>query len=132
MFPAPSATGLFLCRRVDFNNTTRSFSLMDCFWRLEVPSMPGTAPPFVAFAALRGGIGTGTVQLAAYRMDTGNLVYATARPIAFPDRLTAVYVPIRIGHFQPPVAGEYEFDLIVDHEIVAQQSLYVEVGGNQP
>lgn len=132
MIPPPAATGLFLCQRVDFNSTTRMVSLIDVFWRLELPALPATAPPFIAFAALRGGHGSGRVQLAAYRLDRDEVIYATGRPITFTDRRTTVYVPIRVAHCRFPVAGDYAFSLLVDRDIVAQQSLHVALGGSQP
>lgn len=132
MIPPPSPIGLYLCRTVEFEPATKAFNLIDVFWRMNVPAVPGPAPSFVAFAALRGSQGSGVVRLAAYRLDTHDLVYATQRPLTFPDRLQTIYVPLRIAHFQVPVAGDYEFDLLVDSDIVAQQTAHFAEQGSTP
>jgi hypothetical protein len=128
MMPAPVVLGMHLCRRVVFAGPDGRFTLQDVFWRIRSDAFPALAEPFFAFATLKGGAGPGTIYLAAYRLDTGRLVHSVSEPISFTDRLQAVHVPILFSNCVFPAAGEYEFELRVDWDILAQQRAYVTFG----
>src|SRR5262245_28245689 len=125
MIPAPVAMGLFLCEQVIVDRRTNNPSPINIFTGLAVERFPSEIQRFSVFAALTDGQGEGTIELAGHRMDSGELVYSQRHPIRFVDRRLVVNVDMRVRNIRFPVAGAYEFVLLVDGDLVARRALRV-------
>jgi hypothetical protein len=125
MIPDPTALALLLCEQVIVDQHSRNPSPINIFTGLAVEGFPSDPQRFSVFAALTDSQGDGRLELRAIRLDTGDQFYAQQYPIHFPDRATVVNVNIRIRGIRFPVAGLYEFLLMVDGSLVAQRRLRV-------
>jgi hypothetical protein len=125
MFPAPVAVGLSICEKAIVEEGTKNVSLISTFSRLRVTEFPAQHRPFCVFATLLDGEGEATVSVDIAHSETGEIVYAVERPIAFPSRLTPVQVLFRVNQCEFPSPGIYQVALHVDGDWVAHRLLYV-------
>lgn len=125
MTPLPTALGLILCEQVLVDQRTRNPSAINIFTGRAVEQFPSDPQRFSVFAALTDGQGDGTIELVGVRLDTGDQFYAQQHPIHFPQRAVVVNVHIRVRNLRFPVAGWYEFLLLIDRELVAGRRLRV-------
>ena len=125
MIPDPTALALILCEQVLVDQLSRNPSPINIFTGLAVQGFPSERQRFSVFAALTDSQGDGRLELRAIRLDTGEQFYAQHYPIHFPDRPTVINVNIRVRAVRFPVAGVYEFLLLVDGSLIAQRRLRV-------
>lgn len=125
MTPAPTAIGLFLCEQVIVDRHTGSPSPINVFTGMAVERFPSEPRRLSVFAALTDGLGSGTMAFMGNRLDTGDRFFARQYPIHFPDRGVVVNIHLRIRELLFPVAGWYEFQLLVDGDLVGQRKLKV-------
>jgi hypothetical protein len=125
MVPDPTALALLLCEQVIVDQYSRNPSPIKIFTGLAVERFPSDPQRFSVFAALTDSEGDGRLELRAIRLDTGDQFYAQQFPVHFPDRATVINVNIRVRNIRFPVAGLYEFLLLVDGSLVAQRKLRV-------
>jgi hypothetical protein len=123
--PDPTALALLLCEQVIVDQHSRNPSPINIFTGLAVERFPSDPQRFSVFAALTDTQGDGRLELRGIRLDTGDQVYAQQYPVHFPERATVVNVNIRVRTIRFPVAGVYEFQLLVDGSLVAQRRLRV-------
>ena len=125
MVPRPQALALTLCDRVIIEQGTRNPSLIGTFLARSVEQFPSEAVAFSAFAAVRGGRGTGIVELVAIRLATNEQIYSQRGEVTFPDRHAVVHAHFRVSGIRFPEPGSYEFMLLVDGDLIAQTRLVV-------
>ena len=132
MKPTPTAIGLVLCEQVIVDHRSKCPSPINIFTGFSVESFPSEPRPFSVFSSLTDGLGAGTLELIVVRMDTNERTFAQRYPIQFPDRRVVVNTHIRLRHIRFPVDGYYDFQLLIDGELVAQRMLrvYLERGAN--
>jgi hypothetical protein len=125
MTPPPVALSLMLCEQIIVDHQTRNTSPINIFTGLAVEGFPSSPQRFSAFATLTNGRGEGIIKLVANRLDTGEQIYEQEYSLRFPDPLLVVNVNLRVRTISFPVAGRYEFVLLVDNEPIAQRTLRV-------
>jgi hypothetical protein len=125
MVPCPVVVGLTLCDYVIVEERTKKVSLVGSFTGIAVERFPAVVPAFSLFAVVTDGIGTGTVEVIANRLDTAEEVASYRGPLRFPDQLTEVSFHLRLRQFTVPSAGLYQFTLLIDGEWVAQRRFRV-------
>jgi hypothetical protein len=125
MVPDPTALALLLCEQVIVDQHSRNPSPINIFTGLAVEQFPSDPQRFSVFAALTDSQGDGRLELRAIRLDTGDQFYGQQHPVHFPNRATVVNVNIRVRGVRFPVAGVYEFLLLIDGSLVAQRKLRV-------
>lgn len=115
--------GLNLCERVIIQQNTGYASLINCFDRRLVKGFPVRLRPFIIHAALSHAAGVTHAEVRASRKSDGTVIGATSQEIQFnfPDRTVRL---IRSGEqIEFPAPGWYQFELLVDGEFVARESL---------
>lgn len=125
MTPDPTALALVLCEQVIVDQQSQNVSPINIFTGLAVDAFPSLPQRLSVFAALTDAQGAGRIELRCLRLDTGDQFYEQQYSIAFPDRATVVNVHIRVRNIRFPVAGVYEFLLLVDNHLIAQRTLRV-------
>ncbi len=123
MVPTPIATGLTLCEKLIIEEGTRRLTFVNSFTKLHVEEFPSVPQTFAVFAALTGGLGDGTIQVQANRLDTLEEIYSRRRSVSFPDRLVEVQVLFQVHDCVFPAPTRYQFTLLVDGAWVAQRRL---------
>ena len=121
----PAARALFLCKEVIFEEGTRSASLINCFNRLRLPELPGTADPFYVYARLINGVGRVTLRVTIDPLDTMHPIYDQATEFAFPDRTTEVDLKLRVVSCRFPRRGRYSANLYAGTDLIAQTEVEV-------
>src|SRR5262249_47731157 len=125
MDPPPIAVALMLCKYVHFEEgESRNVSLIGCFSKLTVESIPAT-PSFYVYAALTNALGATTIRIAIERLDTGEKVYAYEFPARFPNKLATGHLSRLISKCVFPVDGWYQMILYADGQWVAQRRFEV-------
>jgi hypothetical protein len=125
MFPLPSVVGLALCEKIMVEEGTRSVSLIGCFVKISATTFPSPPKRFDVHAALTGGLGEGTIDLLVTQLETGQAIYSGRRPVGFPDRLTTVWMNLRLKGLSFPAPARYQFTLLLDGEWLTQTVLDV-------
>ena len=125
MTPDPTALALILCEQVIVDQQSQNPSPINIFTGMAVDTFPSPPQRLSVFAALTDTQGAGRVELRCLRLDTGDQFYSQQYPIEFPDRSTVVNVHIRVRKIRFPVAGVYEFVLLVDDHLIGQRRLRV-------
>jgi uncharacterized protein DUF6941 len=125
MTPDPTALALIICEQVIVDYNSRNPSPISIFSGLAVERFPSDPQRFSVFAALTDADRTGRLELRCIRLDTGDQIYAQQYPIDFPDRATVVNVNIRVRNIRFPIAGTFDFLLLVDQHLIAQRRLRV-------
>jgi hypothetical protein len=125
MVPDPTALALILCEQVIVDQRSHNPSPINIFTGRAVDRFPSEAQRFSVFAALTDGQGNGRLEVRAVRLDTGEQFYAQQYPVTFPDRGTVVNINVRVRSLRFPVAGVYDFLLLIDGHLVAQRRLRV-------
>jgi hypothetical protein len=127
--PTPVVLSLSLCDYVIIEEGTAKSSLIGCFHRLVVPTVPSEPPNFFLSADLTGGGGRGRVSVEMTRPDTNEWIWRTRADVYFRDRLFVVRYMTRITDCTFPVLGRYAVALSVDDELVGQRVIEVMPGG---
>jgi hypothetical protein len=130
MIPAPTAISLAICEQVIVDRRSTNPSLISLYTLLRVDALPSPPQKLSMFASLTDGTGAGTLDLIVRRMDNNEQVYQMTRRSDFPDRKKIINVHFRIRTLCFPVAGLYEFLLLVDGELVARRELTVQMFEN--
>jgi hypothetical protein len=125
VIPNPTPVSLILCEQVIVDQSSHNPSPINIFTGLAVESFPSSPQRFSVFAALTDSQGVGRLELRGIRLDTGEQFYSQKYTIDFPDRATVVNVNIRLRNIRFPVAGVYEFLLLIDDHLMAQRRLRV-------
>ena len=125
MTPDPTALALILCEQVIVDQPSQNPAPINIFTGMAVDEFPSLPQRLSVFAALTVSRGSGRLKLQCFRLDTGELFYSQQYPIEFPDRATVVNVHVRVRSIRFPVAGVYEFVLLVDDHLIAQRRLRV-------
>jgi hypothetical protein len=121
----PVAVGLTLCEQRIVEERTKNITLVHCFPCLNAIRFPAVAPRLVVCAALPDGLGVGTLRLTVGRLETSEEVALQERRIRFSDPLQELRVFFHFRRLRIPAAGRYQFTLLADGELVAQQVLRV-------
>jgi hypothetical protein len=125
MTPDPTALALMLCEQVIVDQQSQNPSPINIFTGLAVDGFPSSPQRLSVFAALTDSQGSGNMELRCLRLDTGEQFYAQHYLVEFPDRATIVNVHIRLRNIRFPVAGSYDFVLVIDNHWIAQRRLRV-------
>ncbi len=125
MHPKPIVVGLSLCDHVIVEERTKKVSLIGTFTGLGAPEFPAHVPPFSVFAVLTDGQGSATMELLVTHMETNEEMSAHQGVLNFPDKVTEVMYHLRLRWFVFPMAGTYQFTLLLDSEWLAQRRLRV-------
>ena len=129
MTTPPIVLGLTLCEKVIVEEGSRNVTLVSGFQGLRVDNFPSPPQRFSAFAVLTDGEGDVTMDMVVYRLDTFEEVYSQSAVVHFPDRLTEVRVLFRFRQLIFPVAGRYQFSLLVRDSDISQRELRVYLSG---
>ncbi len=130
MTPDPTALALILCEQVIVDHHSHNPSPISIFTGLAVDRFPSAPQRFSVFAALTDSQGEGLLELCCIRLDTGERFYSQRYAVDFPERATIVNVNIRLRTIRFPVAGPYEFLLLVDDHLIAQRRLRVYISSS--
>jgi hypothetical protein len=121
----PRALGLMLCDQVLFEEGTLKPCAIGVFTGMAVEHFPSGRSRFDVFAALTDGLGSGTIDLVAIRMETDEQVYAQSTNLNFPHPLQVVNLRFRVRRLSFPAAGSYLFTLLADGEEIAHRRIRV-------
>jgi hypothetical protein len=125
MIPAPEGLSLTLCERVIIEEVTKNPTLVGSFLARKVERFPSEPVAFSVFIPLVGGSGTGTIVLAAVRLETEEQIYSQQGEVRFPDRFAVINVHFRVSKIRFPAPGSYAFMLLVDSDLIAQRRVEV-------
>jgi hypothetical protein len=125
MAKAPRAIGLFLCRRAEVDTAAVEYSLIGLIRTLSFAKWPALAPPILAFAALQGGNGEGTMEVVGTQMATERDIYRWRRWQSLPGPRGLGYLEAPIRRCVFPGPGRYRFTLKFDGEELTQRLLDV-------
>jgi hypothetical protein len=132
MIPKPIALGMTIREKVIVEERTKNVTLVSCFTRLIVEDFPSPPQRFTLFAALKGGLGNGIMEVVGTRLDTDETIYVRQVLIQFPNRLMEVRFIFRVTDCSFPEVGIYHFTLLIDGEWLAQHELHVVGRREQP
>jgi hypothetical protein len=121
----PVASGLILCEQRIVEERTKNITLVHCFPRLNAVRFPAVAPRLVVYAALTDGLGDGSLRLNVERLETSEEIAFREQQIRFSDPLQEFRIFFHFRRLRFPAAGRYQFTLLADRELVAQQVLRV-------
>jgi hypothetical protein len=125
MTQRPRALGLLLCDQVLFEQGTLKPCAIGIFTGIAVEQFPSGRVRFDVFAALTDGLGSGTIDLVAIRMDTDQQVYGQSAQLNFPNPLQVVNLRFRVRQLSFPAPGSYLFTLLADGEEIAHRRIRV-------
>jgi hypothetical protein len=131
MKPPPKCKAILLCDQVIIDAMTGKASLVGLFDRFNLPTFPGTIPPFWAFLQLVDGIGRYSLTIEVDDLRE-NAIFARLPPVVveFPERVNRVNLPIRVGGLPLPHPGVYDFIVLADGQLIDRQRLEAaQVGG---
>jgi hypothetical protein len=121
----PHVIGLVLCKSIGVDVSAGGMILTGVFHHLIYSAFPTSPQRFFAYAALYGGAGEGTIELAVSRLETEERIYRYQRWYAIPqsDLLIHLEIPVRRCAF--PAPGRYGLSLRLDDEELAFRPLEI-------
>lgn len=125
MSQLPVVVGLTICEQIIVEAETHNLTLVNCFSRREVETIPSEPISFVVFATLTNGAGDVPLAVQISRLDTLDEIYVREMVLRFPDPLAEVRLRLRIRDCVFPVAGLYSVFLLAKDEMVAQRRLRI-------
>lgn len=114
--PPPTVLGVTLCEKVIVEEGTRTVTLVSCFTKLAVEAFPSPPQQSSVFATLTDGLGNGTIEVVATRLETDEVIRSRRIAIQFPERLTVVRLMAQMSGFSFPAPGRYQFSILMDGE----------------
>lgn len=134
MAELPITRGVFLCENVIVEEHTRKVSLINCFTKLLVESLPSPPQQFNVFAIFVNGNGSIPVRLAVTKIEPNlegeNDIFVFTGAFRFVDPFQELRTLIPITKLVFDVAGEYEVVLESNGEFLAQTRFELRVEGN--
>ena len=121
----PRVVGLVLCKSFEVDPAVGELNLLGVFHSLAFAAWPTPARRFVAFAALHGGQGDGTIELTAMNLETEEIIYRHQHWYTVPDPDLVVHMEIKVRHCRFPAPGRYGFSLRCNGEELAYHPLDV-------
>ncbi|HBI44325.1 MAG TPA: hypothetical protein DDY78_15960 [Planctomycetales bacterium] len=121
----PRVVGLVLCKSFNIDPAVGELNLLGVFHSLAFATWPTPPRPFIAFAALHGGQGDGTIELVAMNLETEELIYRHQRWYTVPDPDLVVHLEIKVRRCRFPAPGRYGFSLRFNGEELAYHPLDV-------
>ena len=116
----PVVRGLQVCQQVIVEESTKNYTLVNCFTRLEAERVPSHPFNFQLHALLGGGLGDIDVGVLIFRAADLSEIYQTSGRLRFLDRLSDYRLGMRITRLIFPAFGKYELGLTADGESLAQ------------
>lgn len=117
MNETPVARGLIVCEKAIIEEGSQRVTLVNCFNRELVDSLPREVS-FCVLASLTNGFGDVALSLVIYRLDTYEEVYRRSDVVFFPNQLEDMRYLVRIG-FTFAVSTTYEVELLAGSEQIA-------------
>ena len=121
----PVVIGLNVCREIIANLGTGSVSLVDCVRKVRVDAIPSPSQPFTVSCLLADGVGDMTVTLFVTHLSTSHTLVNKSWKIRFSDPLEERWLHIKLKALMFPLAGKYEFLLLMDGEWLASKTVYI-------
>jgi hypothetical protein len=125
----PTAVGIVLCERVLVDESTQNVTPVECFnlRLLVISTIPGDSG-FFALAWLADGEGEFSAEIIIRRLDNGEEIYRFEKTLAFKDRMDDARFLARVRGCTFPVAGYYEFVLVIGGELIASRRFRIQKG----
>src|SRR5262249_3319221 len=110
----PEVQGLLLCDEITCERSGAHFSFLRLMQARVFPTFPTPPQAFQAYAALYGGSGEGTIELACFRLETEEKVYRYQRWLAFSSHGLVVNLVIPVKKCVFPAPGRDDFRLFFE------------------
>lgn len=123
--PLPTVIGLLVCEQAIFERRTDNLSLINCFTQKNIGVFPSPPQRFVLVAFLTGGVGDVPLEVVLRRLDTLDEVTRYRVVVQFVDRVREMRFVLRITNCSFPVAGGYEFSLMVSGHTLEQHRFQI-------
>ena len=124
MVKMPKIVGLTLCDHIDVDLATGQFSLVGIFHSRHFRQFPSPVVRFTVYAALYGGKGEGTIELAVKQAGTEKDIYRLQKWLSFPDR-QLVNLELKVTRCVFPEAGRFLVSLRFDKQNVTNRTLNI-------
>ncbi len=124
MVRLPKIVGLTLCDHIDVDPQTGQFSLVGVFHSRHFRKFPTPVVPFTVYAALYGGQGEGTIELAVKQAETESDIYRLQKWLSFPDR-QLINLELKVPRCVFPEPGRYLLALRFDKQNLTNRALNI-------
>jgi hypothetical protein len=121
----PTLRQLFVCEKLIFEQGSGNVSLINCHSTRIVDRIPSLPAQFVVYGRMSDGHGTFAMELRIVRLDTGDEIYQRTIPMLLTDRLREAHVLFRVENLVFPAETRYEFDLLVNGELIGMTVIAV-------
>lgn len=125
MIRLPRVLGLIFCERMEVDPSRAEVALVGLFHTRRFPKFPTPPQTFTVYTALYDGVGEGTIQLTAIRLETEEETYRYTRWIAFPGRQRLTQLELIARRCVFPAAGRYDLQLSFNGESLSDRLLDV-------
>jgi hypothetical protein len=121
----PRVVGVVLCKSFDIDRAAGDLTLSGVFHTLEFAEWPTPFQHFVAYSALHGGEGEGTMELVVTHLESEEGVYRYRRWYTVPDLDLVIHLEMRIRRCSFPLPGRYGLSLRFNGEELSYRPLDV-------
>lgn len=132
MSKLPRVAGLILCNRAEMNTATVEMSLVGLFHHLEFSSWPAPPRPFTVYTELYDALAEGIMELAVFRLETGERIYYQQRWFASSDRGLTFPIEWRVRKCRFPAPGRYLLQLQLDGQELSRRFLEIKARETVP
>jgi hypothetical protein len=132
MVKPPKVAGLILCKRMAIDVATGEMSLVGVFQTLSFGVWPALADPFIAYTALYGGSGEGTMKLTITHLETEEDVFVRQYWSGFSGQGLTVHMEIPVRGCGFPRPGRYAAMLRFDDYELTERYFDVLAKGDRP
>jgi hypothetical protein len=119
MAQLPVVVGLLLCEKTIVEAGTRSVTLVNCFSRRRVRSLPSEQLTFIVHAILTNGEGEVPLAVRIDRLDTLETITRRQGTATFRDPMAEMRLSQTIRDVIFPVSGAYQVVLLAGNELLA-------------
>lgn len=125
--PQPSLQALLICDQILHDQQTGKFSAIGIFTKIHLPTFPWRHPMLGVYASFSDAHGEYAVELQLADQSTQQVIGTARGPkLTVPHRLAVVDFSFTIANLSFPHAGQYEFRLLANSELLGGKTVWVE------
>jgi hypothetical protein len=131
MIQLPVLVGLKVCHEAIVEEATKRVTLVNCFRRLAVPSVPSAKTAFKVCFVLTDGMGKSEMSVSIKRCSTLKEVWFRPFSVEFSDPMNQRWFAVPLSNCRFPEEGRYQVELDANNELLGLCVFEVYVKGDE-